>query len=200
MSSRHFARNLRGSGEYLATLTFVWPPTEDQVILAVTAVAAITGAVFAIRADVVTRWNVRQVSARREADIQPRLRAQWSGGGLGRGTVSFTNAGGAATRFVWVGQDDASVFTAHGIIPQHSPSVIISPQHLGNGTYQTGVLTTLLIALDVQDRWWDCRTGALLKQLAMDYVAERMGQVGLAEFTPALTALALPPVIPAEPI
>ena len=171
----------------------------NLVLLVVATIAAVVGAVFAFRADVFTRRSSRQVSAQREADMQPRLDAEWGGSqGYPMATVSFRNAGGAATRFVWVGQHDAGVFVASGTVPQHAPMVDIRALKIGDATYQTGICTTLLIAEDVQGSWWDCRTENRLRHSPEEYLTARMAQVGLANFTDGLLALALRPRLPTD--
>jgi hypothetical protein len=89
------------------------------------------------------------------------------------------------------------VSEAHGTCPQHTPSLTYTRRRLGAATFASDG-TTLLIAKDVQGRWWDCRSGYILTELPEAYLTKRMEQVGLKQFTPALIALSLRPALPRD--
>jgi hypothetical protein len=168
----------------------------DQILLIVSAVAAVVAAIFAFRADIFTRSGSRQAAAQREADVQPRILVHWRGGGA---VVSFSNTGGAAISFVWVGMHDDAVFATYGGIPQHAASLTTVPIQLGQAIYKTGIATMLCIAEDVQGRWWDCRTGHRLAPSDPKlYLTKRMDQVGIAQLTELLLGLALKPPLPTD--
>ncbi len=169
----------------------------NLVLLVIATIAAVVGAVFAYRADVFTRRSSGEAAAQREADIQPRLDAQWTGSLHYSGNIEITNAGGAATQFIWVGFADTSIFAAHGTCPAHAPSLLYRISQLGEGTFASAG-TTLLVAEDIQGRWWDCRTGHVLTRSIEHYLTKRMEQVGLAEFTEGLIAASLRPPLPVD--
>lgn len=173
-----------------------WPPTEDEAIQLLILAVAIVAAIFAFRGDVFGRRQARLGARWRAADIQPRLSANLRGNG--DGWLTLHNAGGAASHFVWVGQSDTSVYACSGPFPPHQMGVGTTARQLGSSSYKGGTGTTLLVAQDVEGRWWDCRTGLLLAQPIEHYLTKRMEQVGQAELTEALLALCLPSVFPPE--
>jgi len=183
---------MRGAPLFAAWLP--WPPTEDQAVQLLILAVAVVAAVFAIRGDVFGRRQARLDAQQRKADVQPRLSATLRGDGW----LTLDNAGGAAARYVWVGQSDTSVYSCSGPFPPHQVGLSTSAREIGASSYRTGTGTTLLVAQDVEQRWWDCRTGLLLAQPVESYLVKRMVQVGLADLTEALLALSLPSVLPPE--
>jgi hypothetical protein len=170
-----------------------WPFNADETIALLIGVpgtiAAVIAAIFAVRAD----WFVRKDSATnallRDADVQPRLHEAWGGktAPTTHNFLSLTNVGGSATHFIWVGIDDQYVGAASGTIGPHTPSPAnFVVAQLGESSYSSGRGTLLLVAQDVQERWWDCRSGLRLPMAVEEYLAQRMKQVGLAELEPQM--------------
>jgi hypothetical protein len=158
-----------------------WPFNADQTIALIgpATIAAIIAAIFAIRADTFGRRNARELTALRDFDIQPRVDVGWTPLQANNIVVQFGNVGGPAPRFVWVGSDDTKIGMCTGTIGHAATPLAFRGWLIGESTYRGGMGTILLVAEDVQGRWWDCRTGVMFKRPLEKYLKRRMEHVGL---------------------
>jgi hypothetical protein len=181
-----------------------WPFSRDQTITlgigVPGALAAIVAAIYSIRGYRFGRRQAKHLTAQRDTDIQPRLDEMWGGfrgGGLGPTPLKMMNTGGPAIHFIWVGQDDQLVAAISGRVPAHTQArQAYTPVQLGSCLDRDTCRATLLIAQDIQQRWWNCATGEQLLGTAEDYLDQRMDQMGLAHLTEQLRAVHLPPAGP----
>jgi hypothetical protein len=180
----------------------VWPFDPNQTIALVVGVpgtlAAIFAAIYAFRADTFGRRSARQQDLLRDFDIQPRLEVPFTPIAPDSPlTVVVRNLGGPAIRFVWVGSDDTRVGMCTGSVGHSS---VVNPFRgwlLGESTFRTAIATLLLVAEDVQGRWWDCRTGVKLTGPVDGYLKKRMEGVGMGHLAEQVV-LQVPPRMPPE--
>ena len=171
----------------------------DQRIATISAVVTASALFVAVLAAILAILAYRSSAAQRQADIRPRVDGTWNGlAGIVTPYISFRNAGGTASRFIWVGQDDAAVFFSSDSLAAGSAPIRFVAFKVGDAMYRTGIATTLLIAEDIQGTWWDCRNGHRLTRAPEDYLTRRMEQVGLSNCTENLLASASPPRLPPD--
>src|SRR5262249_3957336 len=130
-------------------------------------------------------------------DIQPRIGAGWTPLQGSPITVQLGNVGGPAPRFVWVGSDDSKIGMCAGTIGHTGTPLPYRGWLIGEASYPGGMGTILLVAEDVQGRWWDCRTGVMLRRPVEQYLRRRMEHVGIPELADQIV-LQVPRKMPAD--
>jgi hypothetical protein len=176
-----------------------WPFTADQTlaIFGPATVAAIIAAIFAPLAYFSGRKEAERAAQRRDLDIQPRVNANFPVAGL---QLSLTNVGGPAVHFIWVGTHDDTVRAACGGMGSSAAALYMGTFELGQQSdYTAGsTATLLLIAEDVDGRWWDCRSRILLRDKPETYLTKRLEQCLIGHLSTLLWANCGPKLLPPE--
>ena len=127
----------------------------DWLTLAALIVAGVA-AVFAGRADVFGRRS-------RAKDIRPQPRIQWVGPGPGGVLrVAFFNVGGPAVHAAWIGAAGPNFYASYATFDGHTNDYVefvptdLGPLPDGSPLRSLAPHTLMLIAQDVDGRWWDC--------------------------------------------
>jgi homospermidine synthase len=122
----------------------------DQILLIVSAIAAVVAALYAFRGDRFSRTSAYDAAEQRRLDIQPRLTVTWQGAMANGYKIIVGNGGGAARHLYWVGTD-AAVFAARGIIPAHNTTVLVGVFLVGRvANPNPGIATIVWVAEDIQ--------------------------------------------------
>jgi hypothetical protein len=179
-----------------------WPFSTDQTIGLVVGIpgtiAAIIAAYYARRGYSFGKRAAKAQEQYRNYDVQPRLEVPFTAlSDTGPIVVNVRNVGGPAPTFMWVGHDDTRVAVSTGSIGHRSDSLGFRASLIGESTYRAGMGTILLVAEDVQGRWWDCRSGLLLPMPLKEYLKQRMDQVGLSHLAEQVI-LQIPRKMPPE--
>jgi hypothetical protein len=152
----------------------------DQILLIVSAVAAVTAALYAFRGDRFSRTMAREAATQRTADIQPHLTVTWHGGAASGYKILIGNAGGAAPRALWVGHDGGAVFSAHGLIPAHVPPVQVRVFLVPDVVYPApGITSVLCLAQDVEGGRWNAFDGNPVTVSAATFIRAELEAVGV---------------------
>ena len=179
-----------------------WPLSTDQTIAVAIGVPSIVlagvAALFAARADFFVRAGSVVDNARRRRDVRPRLLEQWAGFSVSSvpEPLFMQNHGGTAVDFLWLGIAGTHVaFVASAMAGPSPATVTFQPEHLGERAGLAPAGTVVLVAQDVDDRWWDIRKEQPAPALE-EYLTERLKAVQLEHLVPTILSR-LPRRIPA---
>jgi hypothetical protein len=148
--------------------------------------AAVVAAIFAIRVDVFGRKS-------RAKDVRPQPRVRWVGPGYIR--LGFFNVGGPAVHALWVGTatpklpGKPSLFAAYATFDGHTNEYVefvetnVGPLPEGSAAAKAAAAETLiLVAQDVDGRWWDCLKDRAISTSVKQFVASQLASRHLDAF------------------
>ena len=148
--------------------------------------AAVVAAIFAVRVDVFGRRS-------RARDIRPQPRVRWVAPGYVR--LGFYNVGGPAVHALWVGAGKPklpgkpSLFAAYATFDGHTNEYVdFVETNLGPLPEESQVAevssaeSLILVAQDVDGRWWDCLKDRAISTPVKKYVASQLATQHLDAF------------------
>lgn len=153
-----------------------WVVLIGTIAAVIAAIAGIVAAIFAIRGD-------RFGRASRRHDLQPRPKVRW----LEQGQLSFYNVGAAAHHLVWLGVARGRLYAAFASLPpEFGDYMPIGTADLADlpGSAEDRLKslteTVVLVARDIEGRWWDCiRNERLPQRPIREQLSEMLKALGL---------------------